>query len=372
MESNYIVGVDIGSSKISGTIAEVDRYGNLKVIGSALSTCHGVRKGIIVNIDNTSEAIKDCILQMERMVNTTIDEIYLGISAGMCRILDNNSVIETYNDNDKVFHEEVQRVLEVESKVVEIKDSIANSMIECFERCNVKVVNLVLKSEGIFKIFMENQYKEDNVLFIDTGSDNSEVYYYRAGKIEDAFIVPLAGNIVTKDIATCTKISLEDAEVIKKKHGSLVKTSNYDINIKSRYSELDRIESDIIVDIISARIEEVLNIIMEKLKNKGYYEEISKVVLLGGGISLFEGAKGFTESIFSKGTYILKSQNILDNSLVISSLGIVKNVFNEVKLECDQEEDLIRLNKKSLENKRENKKNQRFTTKIKRFIDEFF
>ena len=369
MEEIYIVGVDIGSSKVSATIGKIEKQGTLTILDSVAKESQDIRNGEVIDIHNLSDALKSCISELENLVNLSIDEVYLGIPAGICRILEGKGVFTLPKENIKIEEKDVEKALEfsksisipndeeiidiipyrykvdenedienpigmvgskleADTKLVVVKRSVISSRIKILDNIGLKIKALLIQAESSKDLYNSSTYSTGNVLIIDTGANNSDVAYYEKGILTDTFQIPLGGNIITKDIAFCTNTDINDAENLKKKDGKLIKEQEDDKEIKNGLENKDVVEQ-----IVSARVEEILSFIHKETEERGYKDKIDNIVLLGGGISLFKGAKEFTHRVMNKSVYILQPYEILNKPLTINSLSIVKNVYNELKLD---------------------------------------
>lgn len=180
----------------------------------------------------------------------------------------------------------------------------------------------------------------------------------------------------------CTKVSFKEAEEFKKQYEKEGRNIS-DILIVRNGDEYT-LQGDILCDIIEARIEEILGFIEKDLKESPYSSDITSVILYGGGVSSYESLENIWKKIFNKPIYVLNEDTIdLEKPLTINSLGIVKHVFNELKLSYNKEEHIkeIEENTNSVEdkpkanNKSKNKsrtENKGFMGKVKSFFDEYF
>ncbi|MBU3193444.1 cell division protein FtsA [Clostridium algidicarnis] len=416
MEKQCIVGVDIGSFKVSATAAKVDDNDELIILDSVVLESQGIENGEIININEVASILKECISNLELLINSPIKEVYLGIPGGICKILDGKGDIGLSKEEEKIEERHIERVLKVSKEDValndeeiidiipyryivdddiEIKDPIglkANrlesntklvvakkpmiiSRLKVFQSIGINIKALLIQSESSKDMYDETTYFKENTMIIDTGSDISDVAYYEEGILIDTFSIPLGGNIITKDIAFCNNINNKSAESLKKKDIDL---SEMLISIKK---EEDLMQSNIVEQIILARVEEILSLIETKAKERGY--EIDSIVLLGGGISLFKGIRELASGIMNKPVYILNPKETLNKPLAINSFGIVKNVYNELKLnnnnnnsnEIQYDKQKEKIDKEDLEFKNariRKRSNKSFVSKIKKALDGFF
>lgn len=408
MEKDYIVGIDIGASNIYGTVGKADKQGKLKILASCSAKSYGIKKGIITEIDALSESIRSCIANMEALVNIYIDEVYIGIPTGKCNFISSTGVIAISNDDYEVHENDIKRVLKNSSdiklsrdkKIVDVipnkyklddKDDIRsplgmrgnrlevdvrlavadynyiNDIYKAVEKCSVSIIKSIVQSEGTSKLLLRKEDLEETIALVDVGSDSTDVAIYDKGSILGSSQISLGGMNITGDIEYCTKIPLMDAEKIKIK-GSELDSENEVLEFTTQYDEKTTIDMKIINEIIYARTEEIISFIINDLKKTKLYDDIDNVILYGGGISNFIFTEEIWKRMCPKPVFIIDSKSInLENPLTINALGIVKHIYNELKLNS---KDLI------LENDISNKSNkdvkESTMLKIRKFFREYF
>lgn len=405
MINEYIVGVEVGSSKVSATIGKLDKFGGLKILGSCFEKCTGVKKGIIINIDSVAEVVKACIENLQRMVDVPISKVYLSIPSGVCRIISSKGVVAISDEKQEIKKEDIKRVMEVAkivqiSKDEEIVDSIAeqyivedytniddpvgmkgsrlevdakiitckslflNNLNKSVNSIDLQVAGTMIQALVDYSHIIENQDKS-NVVLVDVGADVTNISFFKKGVLTYTSMLPLGGSNITSDIAICSGMPLEEAEEVKIQYGALNK--NYeDVILKA--SNGAKIQRYTLEDIIEARVEEILKFILKELNKTGYYNDIKNIYVYGGGIALFDGIKEVSEEVLKKPVLIAINS---ENHHTFTSLGIVKSVFNEVKLEYDALSNRFeKTNSYDNENEVDTKNN--FFSKVKRIIGEFF
>jgi cell division protein FtsA len=190
-------------------------------------------------------------------------------------------------------------------------------------------------------------------------------------------MVPLGGDNITNDISLCLKIPFIEAEKLKIKYGELG-TSNIDNNFKievnAGYDNSVEIDSLYLKDIIEARSEEILYYAKEKIKESKYFDEISGVVIVGGGLALFKGINNFASKILDKSLRIGSPNYTGAVSPIYSTVvGIIKDVVSTLKIDKTIDEDRRINNSVKTRSSRNKQSNERgFVSKIKEFFTDFF
>ena len=408
MEKGYIVGIDIGASNIYGTIGKADKHGKLKILASCSVKSYGIKRSIVTGIDALSDSIRSCIAKMEALVNIYIDEVYIGIPTGKCNFISSTGVIALSNDDYEVLEDDIKRVLKNASDIklsrdktivdvipqsykIDEKDNIHDPLgmrgsrlevdvkvavsdynyikdiYKAVEKCSVNIIKSVVQSEGTSKLLLREEDLEETIALVDVGADSTNISIYDKGCILSSSQILLGGTNITSDIEYCTNIPLMDSEKIK------IKSSEFDsenkvLEFTTQYDEKTKVDMKMIDEIIYARTEEIISFIINDLKKTKLYDDIDNVILYGGGISNFKFTEEIWKRMCPKPVFIIDSKSInLENPLTINAMGIVKHMYNELKLNS---KDLI------LENDILNKSNEDVREsailKIRKFFREYF
>ena len=413
-----IVGIDLGSSKICGAVGKISSNGKLQIIGITSVVCSGLNKSVVIDIDSTAEAIKQCVTQLERMTDTQINEVYISLPGGICELVRNTGMIAISSEDREIKKYDVDRVieaaklisvpsdkeivgvepeqyivdgydnikdprgmsgtrLEVEAQVVMAKSTVVSNLLKSVKRAGIKVNGIILQPSAIAEAVLRKEEKEMGIALIDVGAETIDISIYKGGKLKYTSIVQLGGNNITNDISVCLKVPLSEGEKLKLKYGSLVKNRGTDaekIKVKDSYDNFIEIDNDLLIDIIEARVEELLQLIKSNLLNSGLYEEISGVVIVGGGVSLFRGASELSKEILCKSVRIGSPEYVgAASPIYVTAVGIVKQAANNLKTSNISSEvsDEFSYENKWAKSQNKNEKN-RFASKIKDFFADFF
>jgi cell division protein FtsA len=412
--SNYIVGIDISSSKVCGVIGKVDYENKVQILGITTSKCNGVRGGVVMDVNSTSYAITEVIKGLENIVDMPIKDAYLSIPISLCELTKNRRAVSISSQNREIQISDVRNVLEavklmsiedqkeivsvepemfivdemtnitnpigitgeeltVEAQVVTASSTMIQGYKKSLNRAGIQVSGIIVNSLGIYKDIVEEEEIDSGVALIDVGTDVIEVSVYKNSRILNVFSIALGGETITNDISICLRVPREDAENLKIKCSNLIKDKsmeNYRIKINSVTSNgLIDINYDTLVEIIGERVKELLNIIKKKLIEDGNYKEIESFVIVGGGIALFRDINIVATEIFGKSTRVGSPSYVgAANPIYSTATGIIKEVIvmNKQNNETDKK---IEVNTITV-NKNNNKMS--FSTKIKEFLAEFF
>jgi cell division protein FtsA len=340
---NFLVACDIGTSKICVLIGEENANGSLDVIGKGAAANRGTRKGNIVNVDATIEAIKRAAEEAEIMGGVQIARAWVGVSGSNVRSFNSRGVVAVAGKDRQIGPEDVARVidaargvqipqdhevihvvarefavdgqdgvgdpvgmvgsrLEADVHVVTAPVAVTQNIVTCTNKAGVEVVQLVLEQFAAAEAVLTPDEKELGVLSVDIGGGTTEIAVYRKGSIAHTAVIPIGGDHFTNDLAVVLRAPITDAERIKKKFGSALRASVGEdemVEVPMVGGRAPKLcPRTTLSDILQPRAEELLSLIREDLERLGLEKEIrSGVVLTGGGAEL-EGLVEVAEGIF--------------------------------------------------------------------------
>lgn len=410
--NEHIVGIDLGSSKICGAVGKISSNKKLQIIGITSVVCSGLNKSVVIDIDSTAEAIKQCVTQLERMTDIQISEVYISLPGGICELVRNTGIIAISSEDREIKQNDVDRVieaaklisvpsdkeivgveaeqyivdgydnikdprgmsgvrLEVEAQVVMAQSTVVSNLLKSVKRAGIIVNGIILQPSAISQAVLRKEEKDMGIALVDVGAETIDISIYKDGKLKYTSIVQLGGDNITNDISVCLKVPFSEGERLKHKYGSLIKVKGEDaekIRVKDSYNNLMEIDNNLLVDIIEARVEELLRLVKRNLLNSGFYKEISGVVIVGGGISLFRGTNELSKEILEKSVRIGSPEYVgAASPIYVTAVGIVIQAVSNLKA-CNSSSEEIDESKWS---KNKNEKNG-FASKIKGFFADFF
>ncbi|EDS77308.1 cell division protein FtsA [Clostridium botulinum C str. Eklund] len=413
----YIVGLDIGSSNVYGAVGKVVSNGEIRIVGITSVKCKGLKKSVVVDIDSTSQSIKECIANLERMVDIKISEVYVTLPAGVNELIWNKGIVAVASDDKDITENDVMRVieaakivsipsdkeiigvvpqqyivdgydniiepvgmsgirLEVDAQVVTAQSTVINNLRKSINKTGVGILGEVLQQQAISQAICKKEEIEMGIAFIDVGSQTTDISIYKRGNLCYTKMVPLGGDNITNDIAICLKLPFHEAEKIKIKYGDLSynNNDNIKINVNAGYDNSKEIDKEFLNKIIEARSEEILYYIKEELQQSKYYDEISSIVIVGGGLALFKNINNFATNILHKSTRIGSPIYTGATSPIYATVvGVIKDVISTLKIDKNIEkvESNIGNNLKK-DNNIKKKSGENFVSKIREFFTEFF
>ena len=339
---DLVVGLDIGTSKIMVVVAEVLPGGLLKIAGFGVSASNGLKRGIVVNIDATVQSIQQALREAELMADCKIGRVYTGItgnhirginSSGMVaikdkevsrsdvkRVLDTATAINISNDQRLLLVESQEFVidgqdvkdpigmsgirLEAKVHIVTGAQSAAENIIKCVHRCGLEVEHLMLNPMASNLAILTNDERELGVVLVDIGAGTTDVAVFTGGAIRHTAVIPIAGDLITSDIAMALRTPTKDAEEIKLESGfakQLLADPESQVEVPGLGDRGPRLLSkQALAGVIEPRIEEIFTLVQQAIRETGYEEVLSSGIVLTGGASVMPGMIELGEDIFLK------------------------------------------------------------------------
>jgi cell division protein FtsA len=340
---DLIVGLDIGTSKVMCVVAEMLPEGEMRLAGLGVSASHGLKRGVVVNIDATVQSIQHALKEAEMMAACKIERVYTGItgshirgqnSSGMVIVRDNrevtpvdvNRVVETAkainipNDQRLLLVEPQEFVidghevkepigmsgnrLEVKVHIVTGAQSAAENILKCVRRCGLEVEQLVLNPSASSLSVLSADEKDLGVALVDIGAGTTDVAIFTDGSIRHTAVIPIAGDLITSDIAMALRTPTKDAEEIKVEHGvakQLLADPAAQLEVPGLGDRAPRMLSrQALSGVIEPRIEEIYSLVHQVIRESGYEELLSSGVVITGGTAVMPGMVELGEDIFLK------------------------------------------------------------------------
>jgi len=339
---DLVVGLDIGTSKIMVVVAEVQPSGQLKLAGFGIAESSGLKRGVVVNIDATVQSIQAALKEAEFMADCKITRVFTGItgshirginSSGMVAVKDKEvspsdvaRVIETARainistdqrlllvepqefviDNQDVKEPIGMSGIRLEAKVhiVTGAQSAAENIIKCVRRCGLEVDQLMLNPLASSEAVLTDDEKELGVALVDIGAGTTDVAIFSGGAIRHTAVIPIAGDLITNDIAMALRTPTKDAEEIKVLSGcatQLLADPDAQVEVPGLGDRAPRMLSrQALAGVIEPRVEEIFSLVQQVIRDSGFEEVLSSGIVLAGGSAVMPGMIELGEDIFLK------------------------------------------------------------------------
>lgn len=390
---DIIVGLDLGVSKVSCVIGQVNKFNEIEVIGHGLANNSGIKKGQIIDPSCVAKSIREAINYAEEISELSVNSAYVNIKGINVRIEkivmesdvekpdDGMTINDIYNlyskiqiatrlDSDeqiidilpyeyivngRVYKEEpigaFCKSFSMEVEVVIAKGKYINGVLRTLDEANLKLDGLILETLATSNIVLMPEEKENGVLLVDMGGGHTDISVYKNSKLEFYTTIPVGGNHITNDIALTFDISLEEAEKLKKQYNLAIMamiSNNHEIKLSTKASDQENniVKCSDIVQVIEARVKEVFQIIRKMMSDNNLIGKVESVVLTGQGISNIVGAEELTTLTLKinqvricspKLINIIRPQHTTVYGMVryIANLGVSKHVNSDVAIITD-------------------------------------
>jgi cell division protein FtsA len=336
MQENQICGIDIGSTKIATIIAvQPKNEEQLRVIGFDVTKSRGVKKGLIVDIDQVSEAIEESLEKTERMIGKKLSSAYVSVGGPHISSLNSHGVVAISDPQGEISEEDVERVieaaravslsntkqiievlprgftvdgqpgiknpigmsgvrLEVETHIITASLTNLKNLDRCLSDLGINNNGFIFSGLASAEAVLTDTEKELGVVLVDIGGGKTDICLYEDGSLAYSCSISIGAKHITNDIAVGLRVSLDSAEKIKmflnktlknKKNDSDKKNPDLDLSSLNIPEHITESSSRTLIDgIIGARIEEIYKLIGEEIEKSGYANTIpSGLVITGGG-----------------------------------------------------------------------------------------
>jgi cell division protein FtsA len=339
---NLLTGIDVGTSKVCALVAEAAGEGELALLGHGVAPCTGLRKGVVVNIEATVEAIKAAVSQAEQTSGVRIGSAVVGVSGAHIRGLNSHGIVAVRGgevgtrDVDRVI-DAAQAVaipldrqvlhilpqqfavddqegvrdplgmagvrLEARIHIVTAAQSYGQNLNKCCERAGVAPTELVFEPLASAEAALFAEERELGVALLDIGGGTTDLAVFHAGAVMHTAALPVGGNHITNDVAAGLRTPAAEAERLKINHGvatSLVVRRDQTVEVPGVGGREPRvIARRILAEIIEPRMEEIFAMVRRELARSGVGDSLASGVVLVGGTSLLEGTQELAERVFN-------------------------------------------------------------------------
>ena len=339
---DVVVGLDIGTAKVMAVVAEVAPSGELKLAGLGVAPSNGLKRGVVVNIEATVQSIQQALKEAELMADCKIQRVYTGITgshirglnqSGMVAIKDKEvtptdvaRVIETakavsISSDQRLLLVEPQEFvidgqdvkepvgmsgirLEAKVHIVTGAQSAAENIIKCVRRCGLEVEQLLLNPLAASQAVLTDDERDLGVALVDIGAGTTDVAIFTGGAIRHTAVIPIAGDLITSDIAMALRTPTKDAEDIKVESGyakQMLADPDSQVEVPGLGDRGPRmISKQALAGVIEPRVEEIFSLVQQVIRESGYEEVLSSGIVLTGSSAVMPGMVELGEDIFLK------------------------------------------------------------------------
>lgn len=331
-KSDVVVALDIGTTKICAIAGRRNKHGKLEVLGFGKVASEGVLRGVVSNIEKTVNNISEAVAAAQRSAGQEFRVVHVGIAGQHIKSLQHRGILTRDNDHTEIGQRDIDRLvsdmyklvlppgdkilhvipqeytvdneqgiidpigmsgirLEANFHIITGQISASNNIYRCVERTGLKVSNMTLEPIASAAAVLSEEEKEAGVALVDMGGGTTDITIFADGIIRHTAVVPLGGNVITKDIKDGCTVMAQQAEKLKVKFGSALADEVYDNRIITipglRGRDHKEISEKNLARIIQARVEEILDYVLWEIRRSGYERKlIAGIVLTGGGALL--------------------------------------------------------------------------------------
>lgn len=330
-EPNLIAAIDIGTTKIVAIVGRKTEDGKLTLLGMEQVPSIGVKRGVVLNIDETVSCIKLAISRIEEKLNVQLTNVYVGIAGQHIKSMRNrgyrfietgleitkNDVDHLFDDNYKIPVEAGEKIMHVipQDYIVDNEMGVKNpvgmsgrrlegnfhivlgriasvkNIEKCIRRVALQLNDLILEPLASSKSVLTEEEKEAGVVLVDIGGGTTDVAIFYDGIIRHTAVIPFGGNVVTSDIKEGCSVLYKQAESLKVQFGSAMGDSAREDMVVTIPGiagwEPKEISFKSLAYIIQARMEEIIDYVTYQIETSDCYDKVgSGIVLTGGGALL--------------------------------------------------------------------------------------
>ncbi len=421
-----ITGLDIGTTKICTIIAEVTSDEDFEIIGIGFSPSKGLKKGVVVDIDKASNAIRESINKAQIMAGIEVKSAFIGIAGSHISSINNHGVVAVSGDEKEITENDIDRVmeaaqiislpseeeiihviprefivdghkgikdplgmsgvrLEVETHIVKGSSTSIQNLVKSVIRAGIEVNDIVLEPLASSKSVLTEDEKELGVILVDIGGGTTDIVVFHEGSIVATYVLPVGGNHVTHDIAIGLRTPISEAEKLKIHYGTTLNpVNNEEDNDRNNYIEVlsasgenkREIPRRMLTNVIEPRTTEMYEMINRQIYSAGPKDLTPAGVVLTGGASLLDGSAQLAEGVFDlpvrlgKPDYVYGLSDVIDDPLYKNKDGkIPKAIFSTVigLIEYGMENE-----PNEIKGKNEKEITESFFNKIKSWFQDFF
>ncbi|MEQ2526399.1 cell division protein FtsA [Robertmurraya yapensis] len=428
MNSNDIyVSLDIGTSSVKVIIGEMVND-SLNIIGVGNVKSEGLRKGSIVDIDETVHSIKKAVDQAERMIGMEIRQVIVGVTGNHVLLQPCHGVVAVSSENREITNDDVARVidaaqvisippereiidvipkqfivdgldeitdprgmigvrLEMEGTIITGSKTILHNTLRCVERAGLEILDITLQPLAAGAFALSKDEKNLGVTLVDIGGGSTTIAVFVNGHLQATSVIPIGGDHITKDLSIGLRTSTDDAEKIKLKHGhafydhaSEEEVFSVPIIGSDQHQQFNQLE---VADIIEARMEEIFELICGEIKRLGIYD-LPGGYVLSGGVAQTQGVLELAQVILENRVRIAIPDYIgVREPQYTTAVGLIKFAYKNAKMQGrslstqlavnePKEKRVPKQTQQTKTIKQEKQSEEKITSRVKKFLGYFF
>lgn len=345
--SRQVVGLDIGSTKVSAVVGEVTAEGELEIIGIGSRPSKGTRKGVIVDAKSTVNAVLKAVEDAEMMAGTRINAVYVGVGGGQVEGLTTEVSMELVSK--EVTPRELQQVIDMAgsqtpseqyetlhvmpidyrldeevglsnpigrmgtklgvcAQVITASVPAIDALLKVLDQAKLAVQGIIAQPLASARAVLTPEARDLGVVLLDIGGGTTDLVVYGAGALRHVSSLAVGGNHITHDLAVGLRTPVTESERIKKQYGrALQSLINVDDAIEIQglgANEIQPIPRKLIGEIIECRVEEIFALALHRIQQQDLYDGLSTGVVITGGAAVMPGMTEIAEAVFERPVHL--------------------------------------------------------------------
>ncbi|MBA7594017.1 Cell division protein FtsA [subsurface metagenome] len=339
-KNEVVAAIDVGTTKVCSIIANMGQGDGLQVLGVGVTPSRGLHKGLVVNITEAKQSIRQSVKKAEQASGLKMDAAYVGVTGRHISSLNNRGVVAISRSDRLVRPDDLKRVLQtartvavpsdrkllhviprgyaldgqvgvknpigmhgfrldVETHVITAAIASVQNLVKCIRGVGVDIEDLILEPLAAAEAVLRPDERESGVILADIGGGTTDIALFRDGSIWHTSILPVAGYQMTRDIAIGLGLPFEVAEEMKKRHGSIMPVYNGNeeepntLKMENGYS----VSYQDLCEVIRARVEEIMKLIALEIPGNDYLKEVPCGLVLTGGSSNLLGIEALGQEV---------------------------------------------------------------------------
>ncbi|MFH0914074.1 MAG: cell division protein FtsA [Chloroflexota bacterium] len=327
---NTLAAIDVGTTKVCTILADVQDGASIRILGVGICPSRGMHKGLVVNIADAREAIRESIAKAERASGRRVDSAFVGVTGRHVTSTNNRGVIAINRGDRLVRPDDLKRVLssaqsmkvdadrrllhviprhyavdgqegvknpvgmhgfrlDVETHIITAAIASVQNLAKCVRMAGIDIDELILEPLASSEAVLTQEEKDMGVILADIGGGTTDVAIFKDGSIMHTAVIPVAGYQLTRDISIGLGLPFDVAEEMKKKYGSVMPVYESKMETAPIAADGHGVSYRDLCDIIRARVEEVLKLIMLEIPQGEYEKMVPAGLVLTGGSSKLSG-----------------------------------------------------------------------------------
>jgi len=339
VKESVFAAIDVGTTKVCTILSNIDEDGGVRVLGVGTVPAKGLRKGIVVNIEEARGSIRESVKQAEHISGLKLSSAYVGISGKHVASLNNCSAVAVSRDDKVVSVADMERVLQsaysidipedrsllhiiprsyaldgnvgvknpvgmhgfrldVETHIITAAASAVQNVVKCIRSLGIWVEELVLEPLASAEAVLASDEMQVGIVLVDIGGGTTDIAIFKEGGIWHSSVLPVGGYQLTNDIAIGLGVPFDLAEHIKCRHGSLIADSGEEENPRMLSENGHAFGYHDLVDIIRSRVDEVLRLVLVNMPRSDYPRLVPAGLVLTGGTANLPGIAPMAQELF--------------------------------------------------------------------------